>query len=981
MRLVIDLQGAQTGSRFRGIGRYSLAIAQAIAKHRDSDDEVIIALNAMLPEGIEYIQAQLGGVILPEQIKFWYGVSPTASADTNNAWRNAASERMRDAFIADLRPDCVFITSLFEGLGDNAIVSTSSVGRGIPTAVLLHDLIPYVSPDEHFRTNGGHRRWYRGRIRALRQSTLLLAVSESSRAEALKTRLFADSQIVVIGGASDERFRRVEYSEGERIRIMRRVGISRPFVLYTGAADERKNLFRLIAAYAQLPLSIRERHQIVFAGKMPEAESERLRDAAFAAGLSLDALVLTGYISDDVLVALYNMCSVFAFPSTHEGFGLPVLEAMSCGAPVIGANATSLPEVIGFPGALFDPLSIPDMRDKIQRCLIDDQFRAGLIAHAGTQSARFTWERAAVTALNSLRIIASPSVAKPRHNMIFRSTAIFKRRTIRILALKLDHFGDFLLAIPAFSKLRARFPYATISVVVGSWNRDLAESLRLFDDIIVFDFFRKSSSAPPGSEDRSVDALVGRLGHFDIALDLRRQADTRFLLIRVNADLKVAFETLNELIDSDLDGTVVAYPDAPFISSPLNRTPISRQMLDIVDAIPRDVNDFVSFPNLSDRNHVESRRIAVFPCAGSSVREWPKENFVSLLQILAETELVAEIDVFFRDDAENKSIVLPVDPKIHAHVGLKFEDLCAALSKSTMCIANNSGGAHLASYLGVPVIGIYSGHELTSEWGPAFFHGMALHSEVPCAPCHGAKPADCGRQFQCLANIPVSAVYDRIVEVLTLSSQGDGKTASSLMAKAREILTPEELVSETVQSIAGIPGATENDVVAAAIAIAKNHPTFRVREESVIRVNETVLHSSTRVEWQNFSTDESEFRWTEGSRAAIAFDCASGTSPACNLHLRFDTLGPQRLILSLNGHQIVADDFYGSEINLEIPVSNLEPGMNILEFLLPHARRPGNGDGRLLGMAVREFRLQSRGDGGQFGSQDRAPYAVGPNSS
>ncbi|MCF3439936.1 glycosyltransferase, partial [Escherichia coli] len=98
---------------------------------------------------------------------------------------------------------------------------------------------------------------------------------------------------------------------------------------------------------------------------------------------------------------LYRLCKLFIFASLHEGFGLPVLEAMSCGAPVIGSNVTSIPEVIGNPEALFDPYSVSSMRDKIAQCLTDDTFLARLKDMAQQQARNFSWDRAAVTALEA----------------------------------------------------------------------------------------------------------------------------------------------------------------------------------------------------------------------------------------------------------------------------------------------------------------------------------------------------------------------------------------------------------------------------------------------------------------------------------------------------------------------------------------------------------------------------------------------------
>jgi glycosyltransferase involved in cell wall biosynthesis len=124
-------------------------------------------------------------------------------------------------------------------------------------------------------------------------------------------------------------------------------------------------------------------------------------------------LVLPGYVEDDVLITLYSNAELFVFPSLHEGFGLPLLEAMSCGVPAIGSNCTSVPEVIGLDDALFDPLDVSAIRDKMARSLSDPAFARHLSEHARTQTKRFAWEVSAERAWAALdRLHGMPAKAE-----------------------------------------------------------------------------------------------------------------------------------------------------------------------------------------------------------------------------------------------------------------------------------------------------------------------------------------------------------------------------------------------------------------------------------------------------------------------------------------------------------------------------------------------------------------------------------------
>ena len=952
MRLVIDLQGAQTGSRFRGIGRYSLSIAKAMAKVAGSDHEIIIALSGLLPEAHEAIRAEFTGLLPPENIRVWNAVGPVREVDDGNRWRCHASERIRETFLASLKPDVIFITSLFEGLGDDAVGSIDILKHGIPTAVLLHDLIPLVNPDEHFRASGRHRRWYRRKIRSLKRSSMLLAVSESSRQEALSTGLFRENDVVAIYGACGGEFRILPISMREKGVLWNRLGISRPFVMYTGAADERKNLYRLIESYAGLPPSVRRKHQLVFAGKMPRENVQGYVQTAQRCGLSDDELLFTGYVEDLDLIKLYNTCEVFIFPSTHEGFGLPVLEAMACGAPVIGSNAKSLPEVIGLQEAQFDPLSVPDICSKLEHVLTNRKFRVFLQDHGAKQLKRFSWERSAQLALDALQTLVVSTSSRASHTLMIESTACFERRRLRILVVKLDHLGDFILAIPAFSKLRSRYPYASISIVLGSWNVPIAKELNLFDEIYVFDFFKRQSSELPSMMEESLTALLERLGHFDIAVDLRRPADTRFVLMRVNADVKVAYETRDESMDTDLDIALTVHPDIPFRASPLNRTSVSLQMLRVIDAIPTDPNDFVVFPEFSSKENSERGRVAIFPKAGNAAREWSKSNFEQLVSLLAADPVVEAIDVYFSNEHDKAGFAFVGSPKIKSLAGLSFADLTRALSSARVCIANNSGGGHLASYLGLKVLGVYSGHELPQEWGLQFFDAVVLHRGARCAPCHGARREDCPHGLFCLTDIAVKDVYTKTIEGL-VSRQNDDPAPRGSVEYDTDFL-----VRRLLDSIAQLDGGNERDTIEAALSISSNHPNYSLPDVASLPLNVPTDHKSPLVEWRGFSGIEPEFRWTEDHNVAMLFECPEGTPPLGTLIVKIDTLGEQRIAGIFNKKRIIETMQSGTHIPLSIPVDNLESGLNILEFNLPDARLPGNGDGRLLGIAVREFMIQ-----------------------
>lgn len=415
MRILIDLQGAQTESRFRGIGRYSLSIAQAIARNAGRH-EVWLALSGAFPDSLDDLRTAFAGLVPPERIRVFDVPRPVAEHETTNRWRARAAEHVRAHFLAEMQADVVLVTSLFEGYVDDAVTRIDKGVPGVRTAAILYDLIPYLKPEVYLPTTL-LRQYYDRKIDSLRNADLLLSISAYSRAEAVATLGLDADRVVNISTAVDGRFQRMQYPDELTRALRERLHIRRDILMYApGGFDHRKNFDGLIQAYAQLPAQYRAAYQLVIVSKINRGDQANLQALAAQAGLRDDELVLTGYVSDDELVMLYNMAALFVFPSLHEGFGLPVLEAMSCGAPVLGANATSVPEVIGCDEALFDPAVPAQIAAKIEQAMADDALRARLREHGLAQARTFSWDRSAVTALAALEKLvadAAPAAAMP----------------------------------------------------------------------------------------------------------------------------------------------------------------------------------------------------------------------------------------------------------------------------------------------------------------------------------------------------------------------------------------------------------------------------------------------------------------------------------------------------------------------------------------------------------------------------------------
>lgn len=397
MNILLDLQGAQTESRLRGIGRQALGLATAILR-RNRDHEIAILLNDRLTDNLDALRQHFAALLPEDRIKTFHPPGAVAERDPRNLWRATAAELLREATIARLQPDIVHLSSLFEGYVDDAVTSIGRLGTRFVTAATLHDLIPLADADRYLGDPGPRRHWLR-RAQSLKRADLLVSVSEASKREAVQLLHIPPERITVISAGVDPMFHPVPLDEVGQLRLRTTYRLDRPFLLYVGAIDARKNVDLIFEAFARLPSAVQDAHLLAFAGTLFDEEIGQLRLAAAGRGIPASTLRFCRHVPDDDLVALYQASAVFVFPSVREGFGLPALEAMACGAAVLASNTTSLPEVVGNDALLFDPRDAAALATKLTTLLTDDAASAQARAFGVQRAATFTWDESARRAL------------------------------------------------------------------------------------------------------------------------------------------------------------------------------------------------------------------------------------------------------------------------------------------------------------------------------------------------------------------------------------------------------------------------------------------------------------------------------------------------------------------------------------------------------------------------------------------------------
>ena len=398
MRIVIDMQGAQsTGSWNRGIGRYTMSIASEIVRSR-GEHEVLLVLNGAFSESVARIRASFSEFLPQSSILVWNSPTPMARAVSANDTGRQWGELIREGFLLSLHPDIVLVSSLFEGFIDDAVSSIKLIQSDIIVSVILYDLIPLIQCDRYLE-NPLMKEWYLDKVEHLRRADLWLAISDSSRKEGVEHLHLPPEQCINISTDADKCFSKLSISAEAEQDLRQKYRLDRNFLMYTGGIDHRKNIEGLIRAYAMLGSDLRARHQLAIVCSAQEESRRRLLKLAKEQGLQADELILTGFVPEQDLIYLYNLCTLFIFPSRHEGFGLPALEAMRCGAPVIASNTSSLPEVVGLSEALFDPFSDSEIAKAMERVLSNTSLRQKLITYGAHQVTKFSWRESARRAL------------------------------------------------------------------------------------------------------------------------------------------------------------------------------------------------------------------------------------------------------------------------------------------------------------------------------------------------------------------------------------------------------------------------------------------------------------------------------------------------------------------------------------------------------------------------------------------------------
>lgn len=353
-------------------------------------ENLILALAGIDKENeyILYLDRQpLQDFPMPNQPNFTFRVVSGVHQIYGMPWREQYSLRRQ---IKKDRPDLFHAPCL-----------TAPVLLDLPLVVTIHDMIWYY-PDRYSgnRLSLGKRglmRWYYQTVPkvAARRANAVITVSEAARQSILKYLRIDEDRIFVTHEAASSIFRPLEDCRAEH--ILAKYQLRSNFILGIGSADPRKNIKTLIRAYALLPEPLRQTYQLAIIYNHKSLASASFQEAEHL-GI-LNHVLFLEEVSDQDLVHLYNMASLFVFPSLEEGFGLPPLEAMACGTPVLAANNSSIPEIVGDAALQFSAENVRELTDLISNVLTNLNLQQDMKKRGIDQAATFSWRNCALETL------------------------------------------------------------------------------------------------------------------------------------------------------------------------------------------------------------------------------------------------------------------------------------------------------------------------------------------------------------------------------------------------------------------------------------------------------------------------------------------------------------------------------------------------------------------------------------------------------
>ena len=413
MKIGIDVQALQTeGSKNRGIGRYSENLIKAILKN-DPRNSFKLFLNGLYEDKIDITE---NNRVELKTVKY---INPENFSDRD------ANNLIQFLEYKNSNLDILQIMSSAEGFPSKLPVTNNYIDRlNSIICTIIYDLIPLHYP-EHYFSNPNFKHEYFKNLKTLYHSDIIFTISDSTREDVINFLGINPNNVISIKGASSDNFFRLENLSDKQInQIKKKYGIKEQFILYTGGIEFRKNIEKSIMAFSKIDKALLSNVSYVLVCKINPPDKLRLNQLAEECNIK-NNLVLTDYIPDEELNILYNSCNAFIFPSLIEGLGIPILEAMKCGAPVIGSNTSGILELINDQTFTFNPNNQNEITDIINKILKDKSFKSNASKNSFKQSKNYSWDISIKKVISAYNHIENSILGKKIHREFKPKIAYF----------------------------------------------------------------------------------------------------------------------------------------------------------------------------------------------------------------------------------------------------------------------------------------------------------------------------------------------------------------------------------------------------------------------------------------------------------------------------------------------------------------------------------------------------------------------------
>lgn len=388
MNIAIDVLAILgPGSKNRGIGNYTTSQLKTMLE-MDKDNQYFL-LNfyedICLKNILEYSD---------NASEYYFYMGKDGYLCKNKMFKPILGDLIKH-FIKTYDIDVFYFTSPFDG----SISYDMNWFSDVKTVATLYDIIPYVFKERYLGNKDIYKE-YMGWINNIKKADKLLAISQSAKDDVIKHFKIEPNKIDVIYAGVEDYFKKLNITNSELEIIKEKYNIKDQFIMCTGGDDDRKNIEGLIVAFSKMPKELIDKYQLVVACKLSQYSEDIYYGIAKKYNVR-ERVILTNFIPLDDLIKLYNLAYVVAFPSQYEGFGLPVVEAMACGTPVLTSNNSSLGEIAQGAAVLVDPFDVNQISKGLVN-ILTKQDLVDLIERGYERIKNFSWGKVALNTINAI---------------------------------------------------------------------------------------------------------------------------------------------------------------------------------------------------------------------------------------------------------------------------------------------------------------------------------------------------------------------------------------------------------------------------------------------------------------------------------------------------------------------------------------------------------------------------------------------------